>query len=151
MTTTISVPEELLSTRVSWADLSDEEEIPIPKTPTNQWEKPLVIKKELQDKEPEWVSRERKQLQQKTNEKPKTSEKPKRKKRVYKDPSVPDTLSNKSITCRSCKECFVWTIREQIWFKEKGFTAPKTCKPCKVLFKDCGTMPSHKRRITLAL
>ncbi len=141
MTTTISIPEELLSTRVSWADVSDDEEeiLPIVTAPANQWGKPLVIKKELQDKEPEWASRERKRLQ-KTNEKPKNTEKPKKK-----------TLSDKSITCRSCKEDFVWTVREQQWFKEKGFTAPKTCKPCKILFKDCGAMPNHKRRITLAL
>ena len=131
MTTSISLPEEIISSNVSWADLSDEEEDIVPQTTMNQWGKPLVIKKELQDKEPEWVTKEKMNLQ--------------------KNKTLHEKVSDKTIVCRSCKKGFVWTTKEQQWFKEKDFTAPKTCKPCKILFKDCGKVPNHKRRITLSL
>lgn len=164
MATTISIPKELLSTKVSWADISDDEElIPIKTTPTvNQWGKPLVIKKELQDREPRWAIEERKRLEQKQEQEKRAKAFRKAQKEsmsalklaskiIKSDPSMKEDLSNKTIVCRSCKEEFVWTVREQLWFKQKGFSAPKTCKPCKVLFKECGRMPNHNRRKTLAL
>ena len=34
--------------------------------------------------------------------------------------------------CKRCHSDFLLTIGEQIWFNEKGFTFPKTCKPCRI-------------------
>ena len=44
-------------------------------------------------------------------------------------------LSDKSLTCGDCKSAFTWTASEQKFFSEKGWTAPKRCKPCRQLRK----------------
>ncbi len=41
-------------------------------------------------------------------------------------------LSEQEIVCIDCKNYFVWSIGEQIFFRDKGLTnPPKRCKECK--------------------
>lgn len=41
-------------------------------------------------------------------------------------------LDDKSIVCHDCGEDFVWTVGEQVFFRDKGLqNPPKRCKPCK--------------------
>lgn len=40
-------------------------------------------------------------------------------------------MSDKIIECMECKSEFTFTEREQEFFKEKKFTDPKRCKPCR--------------------
>lgn len=34
------------------------------------------------------------------------------------------------LTCADCGREFVWSAREQEFYKEKGFQPPKRCKEC---------------------
>jgi len=36
-----------------------------------------------------------------------------------------------TIKCKKCENNFVWTIREQEFYKEKGFFKPSYCKDCR--------------------
>ena len=38
---------------------------------------------------------------------------------------------DKQCTCIRCGKTYVFTVREQDYFKEKGFVAPKRCKVCR--------------------
>ena len=41
-------------------------------------------------------------------------------------------FADRSIRCVDCKEQFIWTIGEQLFFHDKGLkNEPKRCKPCK--------------------
>jgi CxxC-x17-CxxC domain-containing protein len=41
-------------------------------------------------------------------------------------------LEDKSIVCIDCSKDFIWTVGEQIFFRDKGLlNPPKRCKPCK--------------------
>lgn len=41
-------------------------------------------------------------------------------------------LKDKTLTCQDCEVEFMFTAREQEFYKEKGFTnEPKRCKPCR--------------------
>ena len=35
------------------------------------------------------------------------------------------------LTCADCGHDFVWSAREQEFYREKNFQQPKRCKPCK--------------------
>lgn len=35
------------------------------------------------------------------------------------------------ITCKDCGKEFTFTIGEQEFYEERGFTAPKACKECR--------------------
>jgi len=37
----------------------------------------------------------------------------------------------KELTCSDCGGTFSFTEREQTFFREKGFSEPKRCKPCR--------------------
>jgi N-acetylglutamate synthase-like GNAT family acetyltransferase len=39
------------------------------------------------------------------------------------------------IQCIDCKQPFVFTLKEQQFFKEKGFTSPKRCRNCRIAKK----------------
>ncbi|MEJ7711221.1 MAG: zinc-ribbon domain-containing protein [Pyrinomonadaceae bacterium] len=39
--------------------------------------------------------------------------------------------SDQTMTCVDCTAEFNWSAREQEFYAEKGFSAPKRCKPCK--------------------
>jgi hypothetical protein len=39
-------------------------------------------------------------------------------------------FEDKEITCMDCKATFTWTVRDQEFYAEKQFTAPKRCKVC---------------------
>lgn len=46
---------------------------------------------------------------------------------------------DKSITCVDCGKPFIWTVGEQEFYAQKGFTnEPKRCKPCKAVKKGGG-------------
>ncbi len=41
-------------------------------------------------------------------------------------------MSDKTIACQDCGKEFVFTVREQEFYNEKGFTnEPKRCKDCR--------------------
>lgn len=41
-------------------------------------------------------------------------------------------FEDKSMTCNDCTKDFIWSVGEQIFFRDKGLqNPPKRCKPCK--------------------
>jgi len=36
-----------------------------------------------------------------------------------------------TIKCRKCENDFIWTVRDQEFYKEKGFYKPSYCKECR--------------------
>lgn len=40
-------------------------------------------------------------------------------------------MENKKIVCKDCGQEFEFTVREQEFYKEKGFSDPQRCKPCR--------------------
>lgn len=38
---------------------------------------------------------------------------------------------DQTLTCAECRTPFVWTTGEQAFYAERGFTAPKRCRPCR--------------------
>ncbi len=40
-------------------------------------------------------------------------------------------MEDKKIVCKDCGKEFIFTIREQEFYNEKGFTEPKRCKECR--------------------
>lgn len=38
---------------------------------------------------------------------------------------------DQTISCVDCGRSFTWSAREQDFYAEKGFSAPKRCKACK--------------------
>jgi len=45
-------------------------------------------------------------------------------------------MSDKTITCKDCGQEFVFTVREQEFYKEKGFeNEPQRCKDCRMAKK----------------
>lgn len=51
-------------------------------------------------------------------------------------------MSDKTIVCQDCKKEFVFTVREQEFYAEKGFTnEPKRCKEC----RDAKKQANNKR------
>ncbi len=49
---------------------------------------------------------------------------------ITKDPDA--DFQEKSIICNDCEKDFIWTVGEQVFFRDKGLqNPPKRCKPCK--------------------
>lgn len=47
-------------------------------------------------------------------------------------PAADSELKDKSITCIDCSHDFIWTIGEQVFFRDKQLlNPPKRCKDCK--------------------
>ena len=45
-------------------------------------------------------------------------------------------MEDKKIVCRTCNNEFVFTVREQEFYQEKGFeNEPKDCKDCRMAKK----------------
>ena len=44
-------------------------------------------------------------------------------------------LKDITIKCKKCEEDFVWTVRDQEFYKEKGFFKPSICKNCRKRIK----------------
>ena len=40
-------------------------------------------------------------------------------------------METKTIVCQDCGKEFEFTVREQEFYKEKGFSEPKRCKDCR--------------------
>ena len=47
-------------------------------------------------------------------------------------------MEDQDINCADCSNTFVFTASEQAFYSEKGFTAPKRCKPCRDIRKANG-------------
>lgn len=49
------------------------------------------------------------------------------------------SLQDKTISCKDCGNDFVFTVREQEFYQEKGFeNEPQRCKDCRVAKKNAG-------------
>ena len=46
---------------------------------------------------------------------------------IKKEPEQKDI----TIKCKKCEKDFIWTIKEQEFYKEKGFFRPAYCKDCR--------------------
>lgn len=53
-------------------------------------------------------------------------EEPKKKEEVLKDITI---------KCKKCEQDFVWTVKDQEFYKEKGFFKPSICKNCRKKIK----------------
>jgi hypothetical protein len=40
-------------------------------------------------------------------------------------------MEDKTLKCLDCGTEFVFTVREQEFYAQNGFTEPKRCKPCR--------------------
>ena len=43
----------------------------------------------------------------------------------------PEDPKDITIKCKKCENQFVWTVRDQEFYKEKGFFKPSYCKECR--------------------
>lgn len=47
-------------------------------------------------------------------------------------PNEEQEIEDQAINCIDCGQDFIWTIGEQVFFRDKGLkNPPKRCKPCK--------------------
>lgn len=46
-----------------------------------------------------------------------------------------DPLKDQYLRCCDCGRDFVFSVRDQEFFKSKGFNPPRRCKPCRDLKK----------------
>lgn len=54
---------------------------------------------------------------------------------------------DETLTCKDCKQPFVFTTGEQDFYAEKGFTnKPTRCKPCRETHKANKNQPRNNRR-----
>lgn len=40
-------------------------------------------------------------------------------------------MEDQILECQDCGEMFPWTVGEQKFYKQKGFSQPKRCKSCR--------------------
>lgn len=40
-------------------------------------------------------------------------------------------MADQKIVCKNCNETFLFTERDQAFYKEKGFTPPQSCPACR--------------------
>lgn len=45
-------------------------------------------------------------------------------------------MENIQIKCQDCGEEFTFTINDQKFYEEKGFTPPKRCRNCRIMRKE---------------
>ena len=54
---------------------------------------------------------------------------------VKEEPKVeekkPEEPKDITIKCKKCENDFIWTVRDQEFYKEKGFFKPSYCKDCR--------------------
>lgn len=44
-------------------------------------------------------------------------------------------LKDITIKCKKCEKEFIWTVKDQEFYKEKGFYKPSLCKDCRKRMK----------------
>lgn len=44
-------------------------------------------------------------------------------------------MEDKKLKCQDCGEEFVFTVKDQLFYAEKGFTPPKRCRLCRLARK----------------
>ena len=60
--------------------------------------------------------------------------------------STPFSGQDETLKCKDCKEEFVFTVGEQDFYAEKGFTnKPTRCKPCRETHKANKNQPHTHR------
>ena len=42
-----------------------------------------------------------------------------------------ETFEDRELTCKDCKQPWIWEAGEQKFFAEKDFSTPKRCIPCR--------------------
>ena len=47
----------------------------------------------------------------------------------------PEEPKDITIKCKKCENEFIWTVRDQEFYKEKGFYKPSYCKDCRKKIK----------------
>ena len=47
------------------------------------------------------------------------------------DQKLTADLEDRKITCKDCKQPFTFTVKDQLFYKEKSFQEPKRCRPCR--------------------
>ena len=47
----------------------------------------------------------------------------------------PEEPKDIAIKCKKCENEFIWTVRDQEFYKEKGFYKPSYCKDCRKKIK----------------
>lgn len=47
----------------------------------------------------------------------------------------PEEPKDIAIKCKKCENEFIWTVRDQEFYKEKGFFKPAYCKECRKKIK----------------
>ena len=50
---------------------------------------------------------------------------------VIEEVKQPEEPKDITIKCKKCENDFVWTVRDQEFYKEKGFYKPSYCKDCR--------------------
>jgi Probable zinc-ribbon domain len=54
-------------------------------------------------------------------------------------------FQDRNIPCIDCGQDFIWSIGEQVFFRDKGLTnPPKRCKGCKPKMSDLPRLPPHR-------
>lgn len=46
------------------------------------------------------------------------------------------TLSDQTLTCCDCRNGFLHSVKDQEFYAQQGFTAPKRCRPCRQAKKE---------------
>ena len=54
-------------------------------------------------------------------------------------------MADIKLKCSDCGTEFVFSDRDQAFFKEKGFTPPKRCKPCRDIKKQSRVRQDQQR------
>ncbi len=56
-------------------------------------------------------------------------------------------LKDKTIVCKECDKEFTFTVRDQEFYKEKGFdNEPQRCKECRIAKKNAMNKPRNNFR-----
>lgn len=56
-----------------------------------------------------------------------------------------EVLKDITIKCKKCEEDFVWSVKDQEFYKEKGFFKPTICKNCRKRIKTVNNF--HKEEV----
>jgi hypothetical protein len=47
------------------------------------------------------------------------------------EPPPATTFTDTTITCSECRRPFGWSLGEQVFFRDRGFAAPRRCRDCR--------------------
>lgn len=48
---------------------------------------------------------------------------------------TPETSADQTLTCKDCRNPFVFSVGEQTFYAERNFSTPVRCKPCRDIKK----------------